>query len=326
MSVIALTIAPAAHAQQKEATARDERPSATAAEIATWITELNDNRYLVRERATRQLLDAGPAALDALLAAADSDRPEPSDRSIWILRRLSTSKDVSLKRQALQRMANMKKRPQAAAAARETLAEIDHTEALRVIEEQGGRYIESEFPAQVGPLLLPALILDERWRGSDSDLVHVPNLNSVRHVVVIGTNLSADGLKVLAQCKTLQQVWLYGTKLKPDDVARLRAVLPAEVLIDYRRGGLLGVGRTVGSDTVGPAVVNSVTPGSAAAGAGIQPEDVIQKFNGEAVANFKALTTKIADHQPGDEVTISVLRKGEPLEFKLKLGQWKTIE
>lgn len=206
------------------------------------------------------------------------------------------------------------------------LVEIEHAEALAVIEEQGGRYVETEFPTQIGSLLTPALVLDDRWHGSDADLVHLPHLNGMRHVVIIGTGLSLEGLKVLAQCKSLQQVWLYGTKLKPEDVAKFRTVLPEQVQIDYRRGGLLGVGRTVGSDTVGPAVVNSVTPGSAAATAGIQPEDVIQKFNGEAVENFKALTTKIADHQPGDEVALEVLRKGQAMQFKLKLGQWKTME
>jgi S1-C subfamily serine protease len=95
---------------------------------------------------------------------------------------------------------------------------------------------------------------------------------------------------------------------------------------------LLGVGRTAGTDTVGPAVVNSVTPGSAAAVAGIQQGDIIQKFNGEPLANFKVLTQKIGDHQPGDEVTLTVLRtlpdnRGtQPMEFKVKLGQWKTLE
>jgi S1-C subfamily serine protease len=96
--------------------------------------------------------------------------------------------------------------------------------------------------------------------------------------------------------------------------------------LDYRRGALLGVGRTPGTDTIGPATVNSVSPGSAAAVAGIQVGDVIQKFNGEPLANFKVLTQKIGDHQPGDEVALTVLRNGKPIDFKVKLGQWKNLE
>jgi S1-C subfamily serine protease len=69
-----------------------------------------------------------------------------------------------------------------------------------------------------------------------------------------------------------------------------------------------------------------VTPGSAAAVAGIQAGDIIQKFNGEGLENFKALTQKIGDHFPGDEVTLAAVRNGQLMEFKVKLGKWKSLE
>lgn len=319
-------IALPAAAEDKAAALKEARPAATTAEVGTWIAKLDDDRYRVREEATQKLFESGAAALDPLLAAADSDRPEPADRSVWILRRLSTAKDPALRRQALGRLASLKKRPQVAAAAREALAEIEHDEAIQTLEQLGARYVAAgEYIAQLGPNSSNTLILDERWHGGDAGLVHLQHIMGLRGVFVIGTDISLDGLNQLQRCESLQAVLLYGTKLVPDDVAKLRKLLPEQVVIDYRQGALLGVKSNALDDT-GPAVVHSVEPGSAAAAAGVQPNDVIQKFNGEAVTNFKALTQKVGSHQPGDDVTLEVLRGGQPIVLKVKLGKWKTID
>src|SRR3954471_9796146 len=79
-------IASSALAADSAAPRTVNRSAPAADEIRSWIAKLDDDRYLVREDATQRLFDAGAAALDALSAAADSDRPEPADRSIWILR------------------------------------------------------------------------------------------------------------------------------------------------------------------------------------------------------------------------------------------------
>lgn len=322
---IASRFALPAIADEKAASPTAARPTPSAAEIDTWISQLNDDRYLVRERATRQLQEAGTAALDPLLATADSDRPEPSERAVWILRRMSNAKEPALRRQALERLSGLKKRPQVAAAAREALVQIEHDEALQAIEELGGRYGVDQLLSQISPTPAFRLVLDERWRGGDAALSHARHLIALRKVAVIGTDISVEGLKELAHCDLLQELCLYGTKLTPDDIAKLRKLLPEQIVIDYRKGALLGVGSNMAGGS-GAAVVSTVEPGSAAAAAGIQVGDVIQKFNGEAVANFKALTLKIGDHHAGDEVTLEVVRGAQPMEFKVKLGQWKTVE
>src|SRR5688572_660180 len=74
-------------------------PTATPEQIAQWIAQLDDNRYVVREEATSRLLETQGAGLDLLLAAANGQRPEPADRAVWILRRLSHAKDEALRRQ-----------------------------------------------------------------------------------------------------------------------------------------------------------------------------------------------------------------------------------
>jgi PDZ domain len=308
-----------------EVAAAPARPAPTQQQVAGWIGELDHNRYVVREAATRHLLAAGTLAFDALLAAANGDRPEPSDRAIWILRRSNAAQDPLVRRKALEYLARVEGRPQVAAAAREALAQIEHNEAVRAIQELGGRFVSAQFINAVGPFSEGRIILDQQWRGGDAGLTHLRHVLGLRQVIIIGTDISVQGLAQLKDCELLQDLWLYGTKLEPEDLPEVKKLLPAQVAIDYRRGALLGVGSN-SPDGLGPAVVGTVQPGSAAETAGIQVGDVIQRFEGEQIANFKTLTAKIGDHRPGDDVTIEVLRGDETTEFKLKLGQWQTIE
>jgi hypothetical protein len=300
--------------------AESKKPALTAEQIAAWIAQLDDRRYLVRERATQQLLAARGAALDLLVAAANSPLPEPADRALWVLQRFAESEDLSFRRAALERLAQLADRPQVAAAANEALAKLRHIEARLAIKRLGGRFMADE-PFEIDPRMLNIpLILDEVWKGKPEDLALLNEVIGLRRVVIIGTDLTAAHLQRLQEVPMLEDLWLYGTRLNDSDVAELRAVLP-QATIDYRRGGLLGIrGQVVAND--GVARVESVEPGSAAANAGIQQGDVIRRFNGEDVGDFKSLTEKIAKFRPGDEVSLEVVRGGATKKYTLQLGQW----
>ncbi len=297
-------------------------PRPSTEQIAAWIAQLDDNRYLERELATRNLLAAGDAALDRLLVAANGDKPEPADRAVWVLRRIAETREVAIRRQALERLAQLQNRPQVAAGALEALAQIRHDEAIAAIEKLGGRYIRGEFPMQYGQYMTPRVELDRAWRGGDEGMAHFRDLVGVPQVILIGANVSANGIAELQQVADLESVWLYGTKLTEADLPKIKNALP-HVSIDYRRGGLLGVG-SIPSDNMGPATVGHVQPGSAAAEAGIQVGDIIKSFQGEPVKNFEALTKMIGRHAQGDEVTLQALRGDKIIDFKVKLGEWKT--
>jgi hypothetical protein len=304
-----------------EKDSRAASPPAPAPEqIAAWIAQLDDNRYVVREEATSRLLETHGDALEPLLATANGQRPEPADRAVWILRRLSHSKDEGLRRQVLERLAQLKNHPQAALAAQRALAEIRHNEAVAEIQRLGGRFITAEqFPANI----VLRVELNDGWRGGDAGMAHFRNLIGAYQVVIIGAEVTDKGASELQHVDQLREVMLYGTQVAPEKLPELQKLMP-HVLIDYRRGGLLGVGADP-LDVTGAAVVATVQPGSAAEAAGIQLRDTIVKFQGEPVENFKALTTMIGKHSAGDEVTIDVLRGGQPHQFKLKLGEWKSL-
>jgi hypothetical protein len=315
---------PHASSTQQEHTAADAKNAPRTDEIAAWIADLDDNRYLVREAATRRLLEAGVASFDYLLNTANGDRPEPADRATWILRRLSSGKDQVLRRQALERLVLLKNRPQVVTVAQQALAELRHTEAVAVLQALGARYVTSEYGMSIGFYYTPRLELDQQWRGTDADLVHVRNLVAVRQVAIFGTDISIEGLAHLQRANWLQEssLLLYGSKLEADEVPKVQKLLP-QVEVDYRRGGLLGVGSNT-PEGMGSAVVGIVKKGSAAEAVGIRVGDIVQEFENQPVPNFKALTLMIGKHRAGDEVTLEVVRNGQPMEFKVTLDAWQS--
>jgi serine protease Do len=69
------------------------------------------------------------------------------------------------------------------------------------------------------------------------------------------------------------------------------------------------------------ALVAKVSPGSPAATAGIQPSDVIVKFNGAPIENMRSLPRAVAATAIGKSVSVELLRKGETKVFPVTIGR-----
>lgn len=66
-------------------------------------------------------------------------------------------------------------------------------------------------------------------------------------------------------------------------------------------------------------VVEQVTPGSPASDAGIQVDDIITALDSTPIDQSHSLRTILFQHQPGDTVTLSVLRGSSTLSIKVSL-------
>ena len=71
------------------------------------------------------------------------------------------------------------------------------------------------------------------------------------------------------------------------------------------------------------ALVASVLPGSAAERAGLQPGDVIVKYDGKAIGAASELSAAVGQASPGDKVKLEVMRKGATREIAATLGAAK---
>jgi len=69
------------------------------------------------------------------------------------------------------------------------------------------------------------------------------------------------------------------------------------------------------------ALVNSVEKGGPAEKAGIEPSDVILKFNGKTVSNSADLPRIVAQTKPGSKASVQVWRKGSARDLTLTVGE-----
>ena len=80
---------------------------------------------------------------------------------------------------------------------------------------------------------------------------------------------------------------------------------------DVRRG-LLGISITKPDDQyLSPVVVSAVSPGSAAAKAGVQPGDKLLSFDGKPIGNYSQMAFALGPKYEGDSVAVKVERGGE---------------
>ncbi|MBB3255683.1 serine protease Do [Paraburkholderia bannensis] len=72
------------------------------------------------------------------------------------------------------------------------------------------------------------------------------------------------------------------------------------------------------------ALVSSVEPGGPAEKAGIQPGDIILKFNGQSVDTATDLPRMVGDTKPGSKATVTVWRKGQTRDLPITIAEMQT--
>jgi len=65
----------------------------------------------------------------------------------------------------------------------------------------------------------------------------------------------------------------------------------------------------------------AIFPGSAAEKVGLEEGDIILEFNGEKITTENTLAKIIMEHDPGDKITLKILRQGKEKIFEVVLGE-----
>jgi serine protease Do len=81
------------------------------------------------------------------------------------------------------------------------------------------------------------------------------------------------------------------------------------------------IANSIGLDKVRGALVLEVSPDGPAKDSGIQPGDVIIKFNGEEVSAMRSLPRMVAETSIGKRSEVTVWRKGHEQHYTVKLGE-----
>ena len=81
------------------------------------------------------------------------------------------------------------------------------------------------------------------------------------------------------------------------------------------------IAESLGLKTTSGAIVANAVPNTPAAGAGLQPGDVITKINGQAIENAGDLTRRIGSMKPGDKIQFTYWRNGAEKTGEAALAQ-----
>ncbi len=306
------------------ATLRAVEPAAevTSAKIDQLIADLDANEFAVREHASTALIKLGLPAIDRLTQAATSKSLEQAHRSLGILEQL-LSEDEAISDAAEAALYKISRQQNSWSAQRADLALQQSGVLKQKASMDKARALGAEIDEGIdatGEEVLTMVIKADAWKGTDKDLRLFRKLPSLRMVSVFGPVFNESQLVSLGEIKDLTALNLYATKLSNAGLTKLQDEMPY-TRIDRRNGGMLGVS----SDQSGGngCLINTVQPNSAAAAAGLEPEDVILSIDGKEVESFSELTQHIAEKSGGDTVQLKLQRGEQKLDKEVKLGEWK---
>lgn len=309
-------------------TVRAEEPAGpkakppTAEQIAAWIKSLDDTRYVAREEASQNLMEAGEAALDPLLAVANSDQPEPADRAIWLLRRLGKSRDSLLAVGALERLVKLQNWPAIVAKAEAELTDRSVSALEQRLTPLGAEVSLQLEPYQAATISMLVVKTNTNWHGTKDDLRRITQLRQIRNFRLQGQWIDDDVVRSFADKQNLAYLQLFDTKVTPDAVDAVKAKHP-DSIVYVKNQALLGVSA---ENHAAGVLVMAVPPNTAAAKVGIVPGDVITALDGKPLPDFDRLTARIGQHQPNDKIEVEILRNNERIKVTPTLGDRSDAE
>jgi len=165
--------------------AKEHTPSPE--QIQTWIKQLGDHRYKVREEATRDLIKAGGVTFDAVAKATKSKDPEVKHRALSVLRH-----------------------------------EKFNDWAIAYFKKLGGKVtVDEKSPGK------PVIELDlMKTKINDAGLVYLKVFNNLRLLDFQSTDITDEGLVHLNGLSKLGRLWLIDTKVTQAGIETLKKTLP----------------------------------------------------------------------------------------------------
>lgn len=301
------------------------QPAAT--DIAQWIEALDSDRFALRQAATLHLQRAGERAVAPLAAAADGLRPEVTRRAIDVLAALSDAEEVGIADAARKSLDKLTHSPHRLAANRAAIVLREQhlrqqRAALVELRNLGAEIVIGG--VDEGELIVAKLVLGRAWQGADEGLTLLPRVRRINDLKLYGSQFTDASLDAVVELSGPQMLRLYSTAISDAGHQRLATAFPG-ALIDRRNGALLGVkGFAFGNGN--GCRIDSVTPNSAAAVAGLQSDDVITRLDDQVIADMNDLIAGIAKHRPGDRVRLAFLRDDEELSRDVVLGELEEQE
>ena len=151
-----------------------------------------------------------------------------------------------------------------------------------------------------------------------------PLINSAGQVIGINTAVNQDAQGIgfaipISVARPIVQLALAGKPIARPWIGVRYNVIDAQIAKDL--GLSVDHGVLISKSATG---LPAVLPGSPAAKAGLEENDIVVAVDGDAVDAEHDLSTRVLPHVPGDTVTLSVVRGSQTLEIDVTLGTLPT--
>ena len=190
--------------------------------IRTWVAQLGDEDFHVRERATQNLIKAQRLSVKLVAAAVLDGGPEVSARGFAILKQLAASPDEPTGTEvgiALDRLAKASDARVAGKAARlfGMLQQQRRARAIDMIRRLGGRVSVTLGKAD-------GVTIDEDWAGGDQALRNLRLLPDVTRVNLEDSPITDAGMVHLAGLTKLTHLYLGHSQVKGPGLVHLKGL------------------------------------------------------------------------------------------------------
>jgi len=223
------------------------------------------------------------------------------------------------------------------------LAELANLQSILILKIEG----ESNSATNLQPLFskLPQLReLEIKQRKVDDELIKAcissPSLMSVN---LINCDIQPDALQKLNSSNTIRSLsltemqiesWMFRELEQLDRLTYLNLSLCKFETAAYQRltknrptlqilytpQAFLGVRGDFNLENA--CTISSVVPGSGADKGGLKMGDHVTHIDGQPIAHFEDLRLHVAQHRPGEKLTVEVLRNEKPLKLEIELSQF----
>lgn len=156
------------------------------------------------------------------------------------------------------------------------------------------------------PTSVTSLALTAAWRGGDQGVAWLKELPELQQLNLEDAPVTDAALDHLLELPNLSLLKVRGTGITAAGLRKLHEQRPA-LLMTAAGDAMLGVSAQVAENKC---QLVSVTPGSAAAQAGLEAGDFIVEIDDAKVVSFVDLMIAVFDRQPGDKLSVRFERAG----------------
>ena len=184
----------------------------SAEKVSTWVQQLDADQFVVRKRATENLIAADASAVEPVVQAVTDGSLEVVVRGIMILRTLALSEDKETADAAyagLERLSSSQVTTSArrAAAALVTVAEMREMRALQLLQSFGAKLGQGVFRVgKTDQITLPQIAIGPGWKGQDKDLALLKWVVNYQAIALEGPGVTNDWLKQISQLEHLRGI------------------------------------------------------------------------------------------------------------------------